>query len=263
MPQDVAGIPGVEYTQAHPQCCVGANGRGDDACRPLCGQNQVDAQAAALRRDPYEAFQDVGVLGGERGELVNRDHESRRCLGSIHRRDILGTHARQEPLAASDLGLQGGQRPPRRRRVEVGEHSGGMGQAGQGPERRPALVVHQDQGETRRRQVEGELKQPGGQHLGFSRSGRPRHECVGSVSHEVGVDGVGVAHAEHRRQGIGPALGEATTPARTDAVAVDPAGDLLQKNPVGRRRPVRGPCRDDTGQFSSRLPPPLAQVRGG
>ena len=54
VPQDVPGVSGVEHPQAHSQGGVGPNRRGHGPLRALCGQNEVDAQAAPLGGDTHQ-----------------------------------------------------------------------------------------------------------------------------------------------------------------------------------------------------------------
>jgi len=198
----------------------------------------MDPQAAALGRYPHEAVQDIGMLSRERGELVDHHHESGRCLGRIHRRHVLRVRPGKKALATPYLGLQGGQRPCGRRRIEIGEHPGGVGQTGQRPECGSALVIDQDQSQARGRQVESELEQPGDQQLGLARTGRPRHESVRAITDQVGDHHPPVAHPDHRGQRIGSASGGPQAPARPDAVAIHLPGDLLQDDPLGQRGAV-------------------------
>ena len=63
-------------------------------------------QAASLGGDAYQRLQHVGVLPGQRGELVNRYHQVRDDHLRRKRNDVLGAVFGQDPLAPVHLGLQ-------------------------------------------------------------------------------------------------------------------------------------------------------------
>ena len=119
-----------------------------------------------------------------------------------------------------------------------------MRQIGQRPERGPSLVIDQNQGEARGRQIEGELEQPGDQQLGLARSGCARHERMRAVTDQIGahrplaadsahlVHLVHSAHSEHCRERVGPTAGLLETPVRPDPVTIHPSGDVLQNDVV-------------------------------
>lgn len=129
VPQHLTRVGGVQDLQADPQGGVGADGGGDHPAGALGGQDQVDAQAPALRGHPDQGVQDVGVLAGQGGELVHDHQEPGQDGPRRQARDVLGPGPGQDPLASAHLRLQGGQGPGGVRRVQVGEDPGGVRQA--------------------------------------------------------------------------------------------------------------------------------------
>ena len=113
-----------------------------------------------------------------------------------------------------------------------------MRKIGQRPECGPSLVIDQNQGEARGRQIEGELEQPGDQQLGLARSGCARHERMRAVTDQIGAHrpsathSVQSAHSEYCRERVGLAVGLLEAPVRSNPVTIHSSGDVLQNDVV-------------------------------
>ena len=150
---------------------------------------------------------EVGELLGEDAELVDDDHQPRyrgerglvgpQPLVCLETRDSLG---REQPFAPTQLRRQGRQRPGREVAVQVGDHAHHMRKAGAATERRPALVVDEQEGQLVRPVRQRQRADQGLQQLRLPGAGRPRDEGMrpvdGEVDHHRPVDG----HAEDRRR---------------------------------------------------------------
>ena len=70
----------VEHAQRDPQVGVGQDVLVDRTRRPLRGEHEVDAEAAAALGDVDHAGDELGDLLHQGGELVDDDHQRRRRL---------------------------------------------------------------------------------------------------------------------------------------------------------------------------------------
>ena len=206
---DITGVGRVVQPQRHAEVGVGADLVVDHAGRPLGGQHEVDAEAAAALGDADERRQERRQLRGQGGELVDHDHEARQRRsarlgpvgGEIGRADLP-----QQLLAPPHLGVQAAQRPLGQAVVEIGHHADGVRQLGAGVERRPALVIDEHErevvGAVARRQRHHERPQQ----LALAGPGRAGEERVRAVPDEIDVDDpVGSQPERHRRRRIGSA----------------------------------------------------------
>ncbi len=136
----------------------------------------------------------------------------------------------QQPFAPSQLGRQRRERPRREVTVEVGDHTHDVRQAGTAPERRPALVVHEEEGHLVRAVGQRQGADQGLQQLRLARAGGARDQRVRPVDSEIDLQRPGRGHAEDRpgRSPTGaPARGRPTRcPPRRRGRAAGRTGEL-------------------------------------
>ena len=198
---DVPGVDRVVQPQGEAQVGVRPDVVADDPGRPLRRQDEVDAEAASALGDADERRHERGDVGGQGGELVDDDDESRQggpagdgpVLGEIG-----GADRTEQALPPAQLGLQTGQRPFGQAVVEVGHQPDGVRQIGAGVERRPALVVDEDEREVRRAAAGGERDDERPQQLALPRASRAGDEGVGPVADEIDLDDAVGGEAERR-----------------------------------------------------------------
>ena len=172
-------------------------------CRPLGGEDEVDAEAAAPPGHVDQRAEEVGELGGQRGELVDHDHQPG-WAGQGDVPQVGGPGGPQRRLPLAHLGSEADQQALAQAPVEVGDHAGHVGEPGAGVEGAAALVVDEDEGHARsagwRR---GQARHPRAEQLALARPGRARDERVGAVGHQVDDDGTVGADAQRRGQRAG------------------------------------------------------------
>ena len=206
----------VLQPQGDAQVGVGPDLVADDAGRPLRGQHEVDAEAAAALGDADERREEAGQLGRQRGELVDHDDEPRQRRASPATERYASRSstpaARSSRSRRRSLGLEADQGPLGEAVVEVGDDADGVRQVGAGVERRPALVVDEHE-----RQVVRAAAQPPGQRRACAAARScPRRSCrrsracgpsatrsISTTPSAVGADrGTGPAAAIRRRSAV-------------------------------------------------------------
>ncbi len=157
--------------------------------KPLRGQQQVHAEAAAHSANRDEQLDELRLARQQLGELVDDDKQRRqrrqRRPGKpgflvIEQRREAGLP--QQLLAADDLAIEGVLHPVYQQQLvgQVGDHSGGMRQPVHVQEGRPALEVDQDEVEDLRGMRGGQADHQGSQQLALARAGRPDEQAVRS-----------------------------------------------------------------------------------
>jgi hypothetical protein len=81
----VDGVATVLEAQRDAEVGVGTDVVGDHPGRPLCGEEQMHAEAATALGHVDERMQELGKLLGQRRELVDHHHESRQRAGDDRR----------------------------------------------------------------------------------------------------------------------------------------------------------------------------------
>ena len=134
--EHVPGIGLVGGAQADPQRAVGPDLGGDDAARALGGQHEVDAERPAPLGDGDQPGDERGQLVGQRGELVDDDHEPGEIdgVGQLPRCRRPGVRPRIASRRVSSA-RQRPQGPGGRLAVEIGHHADGV-RAARRPRRR-------------------------------------------------------------------------------------------------------------------------------
>ena len=212
--EDVARLAVAGHCQADPEVGVGPDVGGHDPFGALRRQDEVHPQRAAAHGDAHQAADEVWELLGQRGELVDDEHEAGQgCRGgravctrsASHRPDqpavllhVLGAPGLQDRLPPAELGGQRGERPFDERPVEVGDEPDRVGQPGTRPEGGPALVVDQDERQLVRSVGQRERGEQGLQQLALARPGGPGHQGMGAVTGQVDGENAVVALPEHR-----------------------------------------------------------------
>jgi len=147
--QHIDGVVVVVHAQRHPQVGVGAQAVLDDPRRPLGGHDQVQPQGATPLGDVHHPVHELGHLARQGRELIDDDHQAGRA-GRIARQlevdEVLDPLLLQEQLPVMDLGTEAPQRPADQVRRKIGHHADGVRQGRAGLERRPALVVDEQEG---------------------------------------------------------------------------------------------------------------------
>ena len=240
----IVGVGTVVQAQRDPQVGVGADVVGDDAGRPLRGEQQVDAEAASTLRHRHECAEELGQLLGERRELVDHHHEPRERSvdGAAIARQVVDAHGAQQPFASTHLGIEAHQHPFGEPVVEVGHHADGVRQPLAGVERRSALEVDEDHRDVVGARLCGERHHQRAQQLALARPGGAGDEPVGTVAYEVDVDDAVVRHPEPGdRSRVAPGVcandGRSPTPRR--------------RRPVRARRATRRSATPPTSSWSS------------
>ena len=187
----VVGVVAVGHPQGDATRGVGSDVVGHRPGRPLGGQHHVDAEAAAPLRDTDQRAEELGQLGGQRGELVHHDHQpgqgiAARLGGSGPEcGQVLGTHRPQALLAMAQFGLEAHQGTLGQAVIEVGDHAGHMGHLRAAVEGGSALVVDEDESQMVGIRGQGQAGHHRPQQLGLARTGRAPHEQVRTVGHQV------------------------------------------------------------------------------
>nr|WP_233517574.1 hypothetical protein [Geodermatophilus sp. LHW52908] len=202
--EHVPGLGLVGGAQADAQGAVGPDLGGDHAGRALGRQDEVDAQGAAALGDADQAREEVGLVLGQAGELVDHDHQPGGVDVGRERGEVRDPVPGQQPLAPGQLGTQRPQGPGGPRRVEVGDHPDGVREPCRLGERGATLVVDQEEGAPVRRVGQGEPQDERLQELGLPGAGGPRDERVGPVPAQVEREraGGGAAEREHQRPAV-------------------------------------------------------------
>ena len=200
---------------------------------------------------PTSDGDEVGQLGGQRGELVDDHQQPRQRLRTPARpRDepvvldeIGGAVLAQHALAVAQLGLQRAQRALAEVLVEVGDHPDGVRQLRALAERAAALVV--DQHEVDRAAASGAAASDGdqaAQQLALAGAGRAGDQAVRPVADEVDVERTVLGEREPRQQAGLAARWTAHRRRRSLAVglAASPAARAARRRPAARRRRAAG-----------------------
>ena len=117
---DVLAVGAVTDPERDAQGDVGPHVGGDDACRALGRQHEMETERPTEGRDAHEARDEVRELVGEGLELVHDDDEAgqRRELtayasGAPVVVEVARGRPREQPLTALHLGIERGERPRR------------------------------------------------------------------------------------------------------------------------------------------------------
>ena len=131
---------------------------GDHATGALGREEQVDTQTASLRGDGVETGLDLGLSFDQQCELVDDDQQVGEWFAIDRRQprvvdDVGHSRCVEQSLAATDLGVERGERPHGEGSValEVGHQADHVGKLRERSEGRPAFEVDQEQRELRRR----------------------------------------------------------------------------------------------------------------
>ena len=211
---DVGRVGHVLHPQRDAEVGVGAEVIGHGAGRPLGGEHEVDAEAAAPLGDADEGVDEVGELGLERGELVDHDDEPRQRLGGGGQLPVAGEVGRpdgaQQPFPMAELCFEAPERPLGEVGVEVGDEPDGVRQPGAGVEGAAALEVDEDEREVVGVGAGGEAGDERAEQLALAGAGRAGDEPVRPVGDEVELEHAVGRDAQRRRRarvgaGGGPA----------------------------------------------------------
>ncbi len=148
----------------------------------------MDAKAPTTLGDVEKGLHEIGKLGGEGGELIDRDQEARQRLGMTGRpvgTEIGSADTAQLLLPVAQLCLETDERPPCQPLIEVGDQSNRMREVGTGVEGASSLVVHQDEHEMIRVDGSGQRHHDGAEQLALPRAGGPCHQPVRPIRHQV------------------------------------------------------------------------------
>ena len=222
----------VVETQREAEVGVGADLVADDACRTLGGQHEMHPEAPAALRDADQRVQHLGMIGGERGELVDQHHQAGQD-GRVGQIDDVGDAAlAQHRLTLGQLGTEAAQHPVDRSGFEVGHQTGHVRQIDEHVERRTALEVDEDHTEPIRWQCDGEAEHQRAEQFALAGAGGAGEQRVRPVSYEI--------HIHHTIAGPTErgARRRRCAPARCDRRRIgDIDADIaLQRFPSDRRR---------------------------
>ena len=185
---DILRVGFVRHPQRDAQVGVGAQVVLDHAGRSLRGHDEVDAEGPAALGDVDDAVHELGNLAGERGELVDDEHESRRGFGIaplLQLEEVLGLLAVEQMLAMVQLGTQARQRAAHQVRAEVGDEPDAVRQLDAIGERRAALVVDEEEGDAVGAVRGRHAEHPRLKELRLAGAGRPADEGVRSLRAQI------------------------------------------------------------------------------
>ena len=211
----------VEHAQRDPQVRVGQDVLVDRTRRPLGGQDEMDAEAAAPLGDVDDAGHELGDLLHQGRELVDDDDQRRRCLVGRdleHLGEVLRP-ALHHPHAPVQFGAQRRERPQRQFGVEVRDVADRVRQTGEHRRAGPALVVDEQEVESRRRMMHRQRRDDRLQQLALARARRAADERVRAVLDEVEPEQAVDPHPDGEPE------------------AVRPGGEPLLGHPLRRRHP--------------------------
>ena len=192
--QDVRGIRGAHASQGQANVHVGAHARVDRPRGALRRGDQVQSEAAPLRRQPQEDIHRGGMRVGQDAELVDRDDQARGrgrdgpgigLVGALPGRQVGQGELAERGLAPQEErgdpveGARGGPR------VEVRQQRLRVGQVGQARKGGPALVVDEDETHSLGRIAVGDRGEPAQERLRLARARTAGHEGVRSVRDQV------------------------------------------------------------------------------
>ena len=202
---------------------------------------------------------------GENAELVDRDDETRRGSGHAERillvsalpcGEVRETERPERLLASLEDRRDPVQRSGRGAGVEVGEERLGVRECLQASERRPALVVDEDEADLFGAVAVRDRREPTEERLRLTRSGAPGDECMRTVGDQVQIDRPLLSETNSHTQPT------AASP-RRGRVPVEPRGQaVLRVCPCDGPPPVRAHgCV--IGDAHLRAPGRKARQRGG
>jgi hypothetical protein len=149
----------------------------------------VDAERAPALGDVDDAVDELGHLLGERGELVDDEHERGgvRVGGLLELEQVFRLLAVEQVLAVVQLGAQARERPAHEMRAEVGHEAHAVRQADAVGEGRSALVVDEEERHALGAVLGGHAEHPRLQELALARAGRAADEGVRALLAQVEV----------------------------------------------------------------------------
>ena len=224
---DVTRVGLVRHPQRDPEVGVGPEVVLDDAGRPLRRHDQVDAEGPAALGDVDDAVDELRHLARERRELVDDEHEGRRGLGVaalLQLEEVLRLLAVEEVLAMVQLGSEARERTPHEVRAEVGHEADAVRELDAVGERRPALVVDEEERDPVGAVLRRHPEHPGLEELGLAGAGRSADEGVRPLRAEVERHRVGAALSDERLERPGALQpGQRRSGAVEDGVVLVPA----------------------------------------
>jgi hypothetical protein len=152
----------------------------------------VDAERPPALGDVDDAVDELGHLLGERGELVDDEHERGRGIrvgGLLELEQVFRLLAVEQVLAVVQLGAQARERAAHEMRAEVGDEAHAVRQADAVGEGRSALVVDEEERHALGAVLGGHAEHPRLQELALARAGRAADEGVRALLAQVEVQG--------------------------------------------------------------------------
>jgi hypothetical protein len=161
----------------------------------------MDTEGTAALRDVDHAVDELGDILRQRRELVDHDHQARwsvRIPTFLQLEQVLRLPLGQDVLPPAQFRSQRDEGPSEQMRRQVGDHPDRMRKPGAVTERRPALVIDEEERHPLRAVGGGQAHHPGLEKLRLAGPGGPTDQGVRAMSAQIEIERAFGAHTHQR-----------------------------------------------------------------